>query len=60
MGQLQIEQHLRAPSTGMLALENAETQVRLAALYIKARRIAPAKELLNQPSEFWNARAVRR
>jgi tetratricopeptide (TPR) repeat protein len=38
---------LRARQVGVNPRENAATQVRLAALYIKARRTAPAKELLN-------------
>jgi hypothetical protein len=32
---------------GVNPLENAETQVRLAGLYLKARRTGPAQELLN-------------
>jgi tetratricopeptide (TPR) repeat protein len=38
---------LRARQVGVNPLENAETQVRLAGLYLKARRTGPAKELLN-------------
>lgn len=38
---------LRARQVGVNPLENAQTQVRLAALYLKARRTGPAKELLN-------------
>ena len=38
---------LRARLVGVNPLENAETQVRLAGLYLKARRTGPAKELLN-------------
>lgn len=37
----------RARQVGVNPLENAETEVRLAALYLKAHRTAPAKELLN-------------
>lgn len=38
---------LRARQVGVNPLENAETQMRLAALYLQARRTGPAKELLN-------------
>lgn len=38
---------LRARQVGVNPLDNAETQVRLAVLYLKACRTAPAKELLN-------------
>lgn len=38
---------LRARLVGVNPLENAETQVRLAGLYLKAQRTGPAKELLN-------------
>jgi tetratricopeptide (TPR) repeat protein len=38
---------LRARQVGVNPLENAETQVRLAGLYLMARRTGPAKELLN-------------
>ncbi len=38
---------LRARQVGVNPLENAETQVRLAGLYLRAERIGPAKELLN-------------
>jgi tetratricopeptide (TPR) repeat protein len=38
---------LRARQVGVNPLENAETQVRLAGLYLMAGRIGPAKELLN-------------
>ena len=38
---------LRARQVGVNPLENAETQVRLAGLYLKDRRTGPAKELLN-------------
>jgi tetratricopeptide (TPR) repeat protein len=38
---------LRARVVGVNPLENAETQVRLAALYLRARRTGPAQELLN-------------
>jgi tetratricopeptide (TPR) repeat protein len=38
---------LRGRQVGVNPLENAETQVRLAGLYLRARRTAPAKELLN-------------
>jgi tetratricopeptide (TPR) repeat protein len=38
---------LRARQVGVNPLDNAETQVRLAGLYLKARRTGPAKELLN-------------
>jgi len=38
---------LRARQVGVNPVENAETQVRLAGLYLKARRTGPAKELLN-------------
>jgi tetratricopeptide (TPR) repeat protein len=38
---------LRARQVGVNPLENAETQVRLAGLYLRAERTGPAKELLN-------------
>jgi tetratricopeptide (TPR) repeat protein len=38
---------LRARLVGVNPLENAGTQVRLAGLYLRARRTGPAKELLN-------------
>lgn len=38
---------LRARQVGVNPLQNAETQVRLAGLYLKARRTGPAKELLS-------------
>jgi tetratricopeptide (TPR) repeat protein len=38
---------LRARQVGVNPLDNAETQVRLAGLYLQAGRIGPAKELLN-------------
>lgn len=38
---------LRARQVGVNPLDNAETQVRLAGLYLMAGRIGPAKELLN-------------
>jgi tetratricopeptide (TPR) repeat protein len=38
---------LRARQVGVNPLDNAETQVRLAGLYLKSRRTAQAKELLN-------------
>jgi tetratricopeptide (TPR) repeat protein len=38
---------LRARQVGVNPVENARTQVRLAGLYLKARRTGPAKELLN-------------
>ena len=38
---------LRARLVGVNPLENAQTQVRLAGLYLKAHRTGPAKELLN-------------
>jgi tetratricopeptide (TPR) repeat protein len=38
---------LRTRQVGVNPLENAETQVRLAGLYLRAGRIGPAKELLN-------------
>lgn len=37
-----------ARQVGVNPLENAETQVRLAGLYLKAGRTGPARELLNQ------------
>lgn len=39
---------LRARQVGVNPLENAETQVRLAGLYLQAGRTGPARELLNQ------------
>jgi tetratricopeptide (TPR) repeat protein len=39
---------LRARQVGANPLENVETQVRLAALYLRAGRPAPAQELLNR------------
>jgi tetratricopeptide (TPR) repeat protein len=38
---------LRSRQVGVNPLENAQTQVRLAGLYLKGRRTGPAKELLN-------------
>ncbi len=38
---------LRARQVGVNPVENAETQVRLAGIYLRARRTGPAKELLN-------------
>jgi len=38
---------LRARQVGVNPLENAETHVKLAGLYLRARRTGPAKELLN-------------
>jgi tetratricopeptide (TPR) repeat protein len=38
---------LRARQVGVNPLDNAETEVRLAGLYVRAGRMAPAKELLN-------------
>jgi len=38
---------LRARQTGINVLESAETEVRLAGLYLRAQRSAPAKELLH-------------
>ncbi len=38
---------LRARQVGVNPLDNAETQVRLAGLYLRSRRTAQAKELLN-------------
>jgi tetratricopeptide (TPR) repeat protein len=38
---------LRARQVGVNPLENAETEVRLAGLYVRAGRTGPAKELLN-------------
>jgi tetratricopeptide (TPR) repeat protein len=39
--------NLRARQVGVNPIENAATQVRLAGLYLTARRTGPAKELLN-------------
>jgi len=38
---------LRARQVGVNPIDNAETEIRLAGLYLKAGRTAPAKELLN-------------